>query len=230
MTAFVWKEGLRGEIVVAGAGLEAMCWGPSPAEAPTIVLLHEGLGCVELWRDFPAKLSRATGFGAFVYSRRGYGRSSPATLPLPVDYMQREAVEILPRVLDAFGFRRGLLYGHSDGASIAAYYAGSVEDFRVRGLILEAPHFFTEDLGLAAIVAARDEFAEGGLKEKMARYHRDAEATFRGWNDAWLNPEFKRWNITDAIDHWRVPALLVQGAQDQYGTPAQIREAESRAY
>src|SRR5438128_1771474 len=129
--------------------LEYRMIGPRPDAAPTIVMLHEGLGSVGLWNEFPDKLQAATGVGVFVYSRAGYGRSSPVTLPRPLTFMHEEAREVLPKVLDAIGFRRGLLLGHSDGASIAAIYAGSVQDHRVRGLTLIAPHCLTEDLGRA---------------------------------------------------------------------------------
>src|SRR5437660_1578229 len=135
--------------------LEYRMIGPRPNAAPTIVMLHEGLGCVGLWGDFPEKLQAATGVGVFVYSRAGYGRSLPVTLPRPLTFMDDEAREVLPRLLAAIGFRRGLLLGHSDGASIAAIYAGSTLDHRVRGLILIAPHFFTEDMGIAEIARAR---------------------------------------------------------------------------
>ena len=125
--------------------LEYRFVGPPPDNAPTLVLLHEGLGCVGLWGDFPEKLSAATGAGVFVYSRAGYGKSSPVALPRPLSYMHDEARTTLPRLLDAIGFKRGLLIGHSDGASISAIYAGSHQDHRVGGLVLIAPHFFTED-------------------------------------------------------------------------------------
>lgn len=218
------------QIVAGGKRLECFGIGPGPSEAPTLVLLHEGLGSAALWRDFPQRLAEATGWGVFVYSRAGYGRSEAADLPRPLDYMTREAVAVLPEVLDAIGFRRGVLMGHSDGATIAAIYAGSVSDARVRGLILEAPHFFTEKMGLDEIARARAAFVGTDLKARMAKYHDDAEATFRGWNDAWLAEGFRSWNVADVIDYWRVPCLAIQGAQDQYGTLAQIREIEERSY
>jgi pimeloyl-ACP methyl ester carboxylesterase len=144
--------------------------------------------------------------------------------------MTREAVEVLPEVLDAIGFRHGVLMGHSDGATIAAIHAGSVEDFRVRGIILMAPHFFTEEGGLASIARAKTAFETGDLKDRMAKYHADPEATFRGWNDAWLDPRFKSWNVADVIDYWRIPCLVIQGEDDEYGTLAQVEEAETRSY
>jgi len=223
-----WRA--EGFLEAGGKRLEYRCFGPSPAEAPTIVMLHEGLGCAALWRDFPARLAQATKMGVFVYSRAGYGQSDPADLPRPVDYMTREATQALPAVLDAFGFRRGILLGHSDGATIAAIYAGSVEDFRVRGIVLMAPHFFTEPAGLEAIAQAKAAYESGDLRERMAKYHRDPDNAFRGWNDAWLNPAFQDWNVADVIDYLRIPTLAIQGREDQYGTLAQIAEIETRSY
>lgn len=230
MADFAWRDGATGALLVGGKRLEAACHGPPPDEAPTIVLLHEGLGCVALWRDFPRALAQATGFGVFAWSRAGYGQSDPADLPRPLDYMTREAVESLPRVLDAIGFRRGVLLGHSDGASIAAIYASSVTDFRLRGLILMAPHFFTEPEGLASIEQARIAYENGDLRARLAKYHKRVDNAFRGWNGAWLDPGFKSWNIAESIDYLRVPVLAIQGADDQYGTLAQIREIEDRIY
>ncbi len=216
-----WRPGetLR---IEAGAALEARCWGPPPDEAPTLVLLHEGLGSAGLWRDFPAGLAEATGWGVLAWSRAGYGASDSCLLPRPLDYMEREATEVLPRVLDATDFRRGVLVGHSDGASIAALYAGTVEDFRVRGLVLMAPHFFVEEVSLRSIAAAREAYDAGGLRERLARHHRNPDAAFRGWNDAWLDQGFGDWNITAALDYIRVPVLAMQGEDDEYGTPAQL--------
>lgn len=230
MSAFVWREGEAGALMINGARLEAACHGPPPGTAPTIVLLHEGLGCVALWRDFPRRLAAATGFGVFVFSRAGYGQSDPVRLPRPLDYMTREALDVLPQVLDTIGFRSGVLLGHSDGASIAVIYAGGVADFRVRGLVLMAPHFFTEPSGLAAIAQAKHDFETGALRAKLARYHRDPANALAGWCDAWLDPGFADWNIAECIDYLRVPVLAVQGVDDQYGTLAQIRELESRIY
>ncbi|MDO5528555.1 MAG: alpha/beta hydrolase [Paracoccus sp. (in: a-proteobacteria)] len=220
----------HGRLVAGGKSLEYRCFGPPPGEAPTIVLLHEGLGSAGLWRDFPAQLAEVTGFGVMAYSRAGYGQSDLAELPRPLDYMTREAVHVLPEVLDAVGFQRGILLGHSDGASIAAIYAGSVSDHRVRGLILIAPHFFTEEMGLTEIARARDAFAGADLRDRMARHHNDPDHTFRGWNDAWLDPDFRDWDITEVIDYLRVPVLAVQGRGDQYGTLAQIETLETRSY
>lgn len=180
--------------------------------------------------DFPDQLAAATGLGVFVYSRAGYGQSSPVQLPRPVTYMHDEAREILPRLLETIGFRRGLLLGHSDGASIAAIYAGSHQDHRVGGLVLIAPHFFTEDAGIASIAAARNAYETGDLRQRLAGWHADVDNAFRGWNDAWLNPEFRKWDITEFLAYIRVPVLIVQGEDDQYGTVKQIETAERECY
>ena len=189
----------------------------------------KGLGCVALWRDFPQALAAATGWGVFVYSRAGYGLSDPVDLPRPLDYMSREARFSLPAVLDAIELERGVLLGHSDGASIAAIAAGEHVDERIKGLILMAPHLFTEEMGLASIAAARGAYEMGDLRAKLAKYHAHVDVAFRGWNDAWLDPGFKAWNIEDSVSRWRVPALLIQGADDQYGTLRQIRAIEARS-
>jgi len=210
--------------------LEYRFVGPQPDAAQTLVLLNEGLGCVGLWGDFPDKLSAATGLGVFVYSRAGYGKSSPVALPRPLTYMHDEARETLPRLLDAIGFRRGLLVGHSDGASIVAIYAGSHQDHRVGGLILTAPHFFTEDSGIASIVEAKKAYETGDLRARLGRWHADVDNAFKGWNRAWLDPEFRKWDITEFLAYIRVPVLVVQGEDDQYGTVKQIEIAQQECY
>src|SRR5262247_3453014 len=171
----------EGMLDLGAMRLEYRMIGPRPNAAPTIVMLHEGLGCVGLWGDFPDKLQAATGAGVFVYSRAGYGRSSPVKLPRPLTFMQEEAREVLPKLLDAIGFRRGLLLGHSDGASIAAIYAGSVEDHRVRGLVLIAPHFFTEDTGIAEIARAKEAYESTDLRARLARWHANPDNAFYNW-------------------------------------------------
>jgi pimeloyl-ACP methyl ester carboxylesterase len=192
-------------------------------------MLHEGLGCVALWRDFPARLAAATGWGVFAYSRAGYGRSDAVDLPRPLDYMTREARSSMPAVLGAIRFKRGILLGHSDGASIAAIYAGEPFADRVSGLILIAPHVFTEAPGLASIAEARRAYEAGDLKRRLAKYHANVDSAFCGWNGAWLDPSFKAWNIEDSVGRWRVPALLIQGDDDPYGTLKQIRAIEARS-
>ena len=229
MTAFPWIEGVGGDVFADGKRLEAVAYGPPPDKAPTIVMLHEGLGCLALWRDYPQKLAAATGHGVFAYSRAGYGGSERIDLPRPLDYMSREARFSLPALLDAIGLERGILLGHSDGASIAAIYAGEHADERIKGLILMAPHLFTEEMGLASIAEAGHAYETGDLRARLAKYHAHVDVAFRGWNDAWLDPGFKAWNIEDTVSRWRVPALLIQGADDQYGTLRQIRAIEARS-
>jgi pimeloyl-ACP methyl ester carboxylesterase len=217
-------------IVIGGVGLETRAIGPRPEAAPTILLLHEGLGCVEMWRDFPERLAAATGCGVVLYSRAGYGGSDPCALPRPLTYMQDEARDVVPGLLDAVGFRRGLLLGHSDGASIATVYLGRRHDPRVAGLVLLAPHFFVEDMGLAAIARAREAYATTALRARLERYHgANVDCAFRGWNDAWLDPGFRAFDIRDCLPAIRVPMLLVQGADDEYGTMAQLTAAQQAA-
>jgi pimeloyl-ACP methyl ester carboxylesterase len=220
----------EGFLDLAALRLECRMIGPRPDAAPTIVMLHEGLGSVGLWGAFPEQLASATGAGVFVYSRAGYGKSSPGKMPRSINFMDEEALDVLPRVLEAIGFQRGILFGHSDGASIATIYAGSVQDHRVRGLVLMAPHFFTEKMGLAAIRRTRDEFAAGALREKLKRWHADVDCAFYSWNGPWLDPEIAKWDITEALGYIRVPILVVQGEDDQYGTIRQVEAVKEECY
>ncbi len=201
-----------------------------PAAPPAIVMLHEGLGSAALWGDFPDKLAAATGATVFAYSRAGYGASSPVALPRPLSFMHEEARSVMPPLLDAIGFRRGLLLGHSDGASIAAIYAGSVQDHRVRGLTLIAPHFFTEDMGIAAIRNTTAAYETGDLKPRLARWHKNVDVAFYGWSRAWLDPAVRAWDITDSLAYIRVPVQIVQGENDQYGTIRQVEIAQEECY
>src|ERR1700754_4310740 len=198
--------------------LEYRMIGPAPDTAPTIVMLHEGLGSAGLWGEFPEKLQAATGTGVFAYSRAGYGASTPAKLPRPVDYMHTEALDVLPKLLTAVGFRRGLLVGHSDGASIAAMYAGSHQDHRVQGIALIAPHLIVEDVSVASIARIKTAYETSELKAKLARWHKDVDNAFYGWNGAWLDPAFRDWDISEYLAYVRVPIAILQGVDDQYGT------------
>jgi pimeloyl-ACP methyl ester carboxylesterase len=213
-------------MIVGGRTIQTNWWGPAPDAAPTVVLLHEGLGCVALWRDFPEALAAATGCGVFAYSRFGYGDSDPVTLPRPMSYMHDEALHVLPQVLDAAGVRRAVLLGHSDGGSIAAIYAGAVRDARIAGVVLMAAHFFVEDLNIESIREIKQAYEQGDLRPRLARYHRDVEVAFRGWNDAWLDTRFRAFDITDQVAKIRVPVLALQGADDPYGSDEQLRTLE----
>jgi pimeloyl-ACP methyl ester carboxylesterase len=215
---------------VGSSELEYRMIGPQPHEAPTLLLLHDGLGSAGQWGDFPDRLATATSAGVFVYSRAGYGQSSPVPLPRPLTYMHDEALQVLPELLDAIGFRRGILIGHSDGASIATIYAGGVQDHRIRGLSLIAPHFVVEDVSIASIAAAKRSYESADLREKLARWHRHVDVAFRGWNDAWLDPEFRNWDISESLAYIRVPVQIVQGEADQYGTLRQIEIAQEECY
>jgi pimeloyl-ACP methyl ester carboxylesterase len=190
---------------------------------PALVFLHEGLGSVALWRDFPEALAAETGRRALIYSRAGHGASDVPQAPRRPEFMHDEALAVLPPLLAEHGIERPILVGHSDGGSIALIHAS---EHPVTGLVLLAPHVFVEELSVASIAEARDTFETTDLGERMGRYHRDAEATFRLWNDIWLAPEFREWNIEDVLPKVTAPALLIQGEHDQYGTLAQIDAIE----
>ncbi|HVY46859.1 MAG TPA: alpha/beta hydrolase [Minicystis sp.] len=220
----------RFDLFVLGARLEAARWGPAPDEAATLVLLHEGLGCVDAWRDFPDALAAATGLGVFAYSRLGYGLSDPVAVPRPLTYMHDEGRRVLPAVLDAAGVRDAVLVGRSDGASIAIVHAGSDAGPRLRGLALLAPHVFCEDISVEAIARARDAFEHGDLRDKLARRHgANVDCAFWGWNRAWLDPAFRAWNLEAFVPQIepRVPVLVVQGRDDPYGTLRQVDAIEA---
>jgi pimeloyl-ACP methyl ester carboxylesterase len=219
-----------GFIEIGTSRLEYKMIGPRPDQSATFILLHEGLGSVGLWGDFPTRLADATGFGVFAYSRAGYGRSSPSVIPRPVTFMHEEARDVLPHVLDAIGLQRGILLGHSDGASIAAIYAGSVEDHRVRGLVLLAPHFFTEEFGIAEIARMREAYETTDLRAKLGKWHQNPDNAFYSWSGPWLDPEFRNWEITEELAYIRVPILIIQGEDDQYGTLRQIEVAKEECY
>src|SRR3954451_6441093 len=219
-----------GLLRIVGSDLEYRMIGPSPDDAPTIVMLHEGLGSAGLWGEFPDKLAADTSAGVLAYSRGSYGASTAVKLPRPLDYMHIEALDVLPKLLDAIGFRRGLLVGHSDGASIAAIYAGGVQDHRIRGLALLAPHFIVEDISVKSIAEIKTTYETTDLRAKLKRWHQDVDNAFYGWNDAWLNPKFRDWDISEYLAYIRVPVAIVQGADDQYGTVRQIEIAEEECY
>jgi len=190
------------------------------AADPTLVFLHEGLGSIGQWRDFPDRIARETGLPAIVYARFGYGQSDVLEQPFGVDFMHREALDCLPELLRALGVERPILIGHSDGASIALIHAGAGHP--VRALVALAPHVFVEDISIAGIVAAKQTFETTDLRERLARYHRDPVRTFYGWNDVWLAPAFRAWNIEEYLPAIKCPLLAIQGYGDEYGSMAQL--------
>ncbi len=206
---------------IAGHRLELAWHGPGPRDAPTLVLLHEGLGCVAAWRDWPAALAAASGLGVLVYSRRGYGRSEPRPPPWPLTYMHDEADVLLPALLDELAVRDAILVGHSDGGSIALLHAG-VGGPRVRGLVTLAAHVFCEDESVAAITLAREAYLHGDLRARLGKYHAHVDHAFWGWCDAWLDPAFRAWNLEARLPAITAPLLVLQGDADPYGTRAQV--------
>ena len=220
----------RFDIRVGDGTLEAAWHGPRANEAATMVLLHEGLGSVSAWKDWPAELAEKSGFGVLAYSRFGYGGSSSATIPRPVSYMHEEAERVLPTVIAQTHLEKFILVGHSDGASIAILYAGGEHVSRgLKGAVLMSPHVFVEDVSIASIERARDAFASSELKSRLAKHHRDVEQAFWGWNRVWLDPAFRSWNIEAAVPTITVPLLLIQEKDDPYGTLAQIEAIEDAA-
>jgi len=209
-------------VPIAGRRLECVWIGPPPSATPTLVFLHEGLGSVSLWRDFPEALCRQTGCGGLVYSRWGHGNSDGLDRPRPVRFMHDEALVVLPQVIEAFEIQRPILVGHSDGGSIALIYAGSGLGTPM-ALILEAPHVFVEDLTVNSIAQLSARFETTDLRARLARHHgENVDTLFRDWTDIWLNPAFRTWNIEEYLPGVRSPTLLIQGLQDEYGTRRQV--------
>jgi len=194
---------------------------PAAAGGGDLVMLHEGLGSVSMWRGFPEQLARATGCRTLVYSRCGHGRSSPLDAPRSVDYMHEEACLWLPAILARLGLRRPILFGHSDGASIALIYAASAES-EPAGIMALAPHVKVEDLTVRSITAAKAAYLDSDLPARLNRHHADADSAFWGWNRIWLDPAFRGWNIEALLPSIRCPILAIQGEDDEYGTMEQI--------
>lgn len=215
------------ELTVAGRRLELLRIPARDRNAPELVFLHEGLGSVSHWKDFPALVAASTGCPVTVYSRYGSGNSDVLTESRAVTYMHDEANVTLPALLDQLEIHKPVLVGHSDGASIALIYAGSSDN--IRGLVVLAPHVFVEDLSVRSIAEAKVKFETTNLPEKLARHHRDAVRTFCGWNDIWLHPDFRRWNIEEYLPRIRCPILAIQGRDDQYGTMAQVESIVRQA-
>ena len=206
---------------LAGKTIDVVTTPPLDDGAPAIVFLHEGLGSIALWRDFPARLGARTGCATIVYSRYGNGFSEVLREPRTVDYMHHEALVVLPELLAAHNVERPILFGHSDGASIALIYAAAFPD-RAAALVLEAPHVIVEDISVKSIAAIGETYRTTSLREKMARHHSDVDATFYGWNDIWLAPAFRSWSILEMLPQITAPALAIQGVDDEYGTLAQL--------
>lgn len=216
-------------VEAGGARLEARVIPGRAGATTTLVFLHEGLGSLGLWRDFPDRIAAATGLRTIVYSRRGYGGSDPVPLPRPISFMHDEAAESLPAVLDALDARDAVLVGHSDGASIALLYA-SARPPELRGVAAIAPHVFVEDRTIASIEKAREAYATGDLRARLARHHgANVDGAFRGWNDVWLDPAFRSWNIEADVGRIEAPLLVVQGTDDEYGTLAQVESIRANA-
>jgi len=216
-------------ITIDGKSLEYAWHGPPPDEAPTLIFLHEGLGCVAMWRDFPVTLADATGCGALIYSRTGYGQSDSCELPRAVTFQHDEAVTVLPALIDAFEIRDAILVGHSDGGTIALIYAASAHGQTLRGVITEAAHVFNEAVCVASIEDAVELYEETDLRAKLSRYHKNVDVAFRGWADVWLHPDYRDWNMEEWLSQIKVPLLAIQGKKDQYGTVSQLRSIGTRA-
>jgi pimeloyl-ACP methyl ester carboxylesterase len=208
-------------VTVQGRRIEYELIHAAAADAPVIVFLHEGLGSIAMWRDFPSRVAHATGCNALVYSRYGYGRSDPLTAPHAVDFMHDEALKSLPELLDQLGVEKPILLGHSDGGSIVLIHAGGAER-PVAGVIVMAPHVIVEDISIKSIQAAKQAYQTTDLRDKLARYHADPDSAFWGWNDIWLNPQFSTWNIDEFLPRITCPILAIQGEDDEYGTMEQV--------
>ncbi|MEC9346137.1 MAG: alpha/beta hydrolase [Pseudomonadota bacterium] len=213
-------------VEVTGGPVEVGWFGRPRAPGDLVlVLLHEGLGSVDLWRDFPDRLAARTGLPVMAYSRHGYGRSAPCTLPRPLSYMHDDARIVLPDLLAKLGIDRYVPVGHSDGGSITLIHAASPPHPGLAGIVTMAAHVYAEPCSISSIAAARQAFANGRLREALARWHGDnVDCAFLGWADAWLSPPFAGWNLLELLPAITVPSLILQGETDEYGTDAQVRD------
>jgi pimeloyl-ACP methyl ester carboxylesterase len=200
------------------------CWvGVEESNQPVIVFLHEGLGCLALWRNFPHLLCQKLGMRGFIYSRAGYGNSDPCILPRPLTYMHDEGKDILPLILEKAGIRETILVGHSDGGSIALIHAGSTSASPITAIITLAAHVFSESRCMGSFLAAKNNYESGDLRGKLKKYHgNNVDVAFYGWHDSWVHPDFESWNIEEFLPPIDVPALVIQGADDAYGTKLQV--------
>lgn len=217
-----------GFLVIDDVRLEYRRIGDKPDDSLTLVFLHEGLGSVAMWKDFPDRVAEITGLNAFIYSRQSYGKSSALPLPREVNYSEGEAVDVLPRVLNAASIHNPLFIGHSDGGSIALIYAGADKLPKPAGLILMAPHVFNEDISTLGIQLAKQAYEQGDLKSRLAAYHDDVDNAFWRWNEIWLHEDFQRWNIEEFLPGISVPVLHIQGENDEYGTVAQAEAIQAQ--
>jgi pimeloyl-ACP methyl ester carboxylesterase len=220
-------KSVKSDVRVDGRRLETLSFAPSTPGRPTLVMLHEGLGSIKLWKQFPQSIATRTGFGVLVYSRYGHGGSDRLEECRPVEYMHHEAEVVLPILLKELEIERPVLLGHSDGGSIALLYAGKHPE-SASGLILAAPHVFVEELSVKSIEKSRTLYESTDLRSRLARYHQDADATFWGWNNIWLDPRFRSWNIESCMDSIGCPVLVIQGHNDEYGTIRQIEAIQKR--
>lgn len=217
-----------GFVEAGGHRLEYLLYPAHQIARPTLVFLHEGLGSISLWRDFPQRVAEATGCRTLVYSRYGYGRSDVLAAPRAPDYMHVEALEVLPQVLDALGIECPLLVGHSDGGSIALIHAGAGRR-PCAGVVVLAPHLFVEAMSVRGIADTVAVFERSDLPQKLARHHADARRTFYGWADIWRHPDFRTWNIEEYLPGLRCPVLAIQGEDDEYATMVHIDRIAERA-
>jgi len=214
------------DVIVEGRRLETLSF-PATTQETTIVMLHEGLGSVSMWKDFPEQIAAATGCGVLVYSRYGHGKSERLKEKRTVDFMHYEAQVVLPALLQKFKIQEPILLGHSDGGSIALIYAGSFPE-EVKALILEAPHVFVEDLSVESIAKMKTTYQTTDLPKKLGRHHDHVDEAFWGWNDIWLDPRFRSWNIEEYLEAITCPVLVIQGENDEYGTVQQVRAIKAR--
>ena len=216
----------RDYVTVDGKRLETLRYSPH-GNKRTIVMLHEGLGSVSMWKDFPGQLAKSTGCGVLAYSRYGHGQSERLAEKLSVDFMRHEAQVVLPELLERCEIEAPILVGHSDGGSISIIYAGTALQ-RPAALVLEAPHVFVEDLSVSSISKIRAAYETTDLRQKLARYHDHVDETFWGWNDIWLDLRFRSWNIEEYLNAIHCPVLVIQGENDEYGTLAQVEAIKAR--
>ena len=220
---------MNSNIIVDNVELECAWFGSAPADSFTIAMLHEGLGSLSVWRNFPKVLSEATGARVFAYSRADHGRSGPGISPRPPDALHREALKVLPELLNEIGFKRGILLGHSDGASIVAIYASHVHDQGVEGIVLIEPHFNVEEKNLNSIRSMAENFGSTDLRQRLARHHANVDRMFAAWREMWLNTAFLSFDITAELNGISVPMLFVKGEDDPYSTMLQPELAKAHS-